>query len=116
MLYPHRVLSRTIIMDWVWDSSFEGLTNIVDVYVRQVRRKIDEGFEPKLIRTVRGIGYAVDPMGELLWQRGLYRGDRPGQGSGLRTIEAPAFFDAVSEVILDGRAEGLLYRIERNDP
>jgi DNA-binding response OmpR family regulator len=65
VLNPNRVLSRTMIMDRVWDQSFEGLTNIVDVYVRQVRRKIDEGFEPKLIRTVRGIGYAIDPLGEL---------------------------------------------------
>jgi DNA-binding response OmpR family regulator len=65
VLNPNRVLSRSMIMDRVWDQSFEGLTNIVDVYVRQVRRKIDEGFEQKLIRTVRGIGYAIDPMGEL---------------------------------------------------
>jgi DNA-binding response OmpR family regulator len=65
VLNPNRVLSRTMIMDRVWDQSFEGLTNIVDVYVRQVRRKVDEGFEPKLIRTVRGIGYAIDPLGEL---------------------------------------------------
>jgi two-component system copper resistance phosphate regulon response regulator CusR len=65
ILNPYRVLSRSMIMDHVWDQSFEGLTNIVDVYVRQVRRKIDDGFEPKLIRTVRGIGYAIDPMGEL---------------------------------------------------
>jgi DNA-binding response OmpR family regulator len=65
VLNPNRVLSRSMIMDRVWDQSFEGLTNIVDVYVRQVRRKIDDGFEPKLIRTVRGIGYAIDPLGEL---------------------------------------------------
>ncbi len=64
-LNPNRVLSRSMIMDRVWDQSFEGLTNIVDVYVRQVRRKIDDGFEPKLIRTVRGVGYAIDPLGEL---------------------------------------------------
>jgi len=65
VLNPNRVLSRSMIMDRVWDQSFEGLTNIVDVYVRQVRLKIDAGFEPKLIRTVRGIGYAIDPLGEL---------------------------------------------------
>jgi DNA-binding response OmpR family regulator len=65
ILNPNRVLSRSMIMDHVWDQSFEGMTNIVDVYVRQVRRKIDDGFEPKLIRTVRGMGYAIDPMGEL---------------------------------------------------
>ncbi len=54
-----------MIIDRVWDQSFEGLTNIVDVYVSQVRRKIDDDFEPKLIRTVRGLGYAIDPLGKL---------------------------------------------------
>jgi two-component system copper resistance phosphate regulon response regulator CusR len=52
-----RVLSRSMIVDHVWDQSFEGLTNIVDVYVRQLRTKIDEPFEQQLIRTVRGQGY-----------------------------------------------------------
>jgi DNA-binding response OmpR family regulator len=61
LLNAGRVLSRSMIIDRVWDQSFEGFTNIVDVYVRQLRRKIDEGFEPKLIRTVRGLGYSIDP-------------------------------------------------------
>lgn len=52
-----RVLTRTMIMEHVWDESFEGLTNIVDVYVRHLREKIDEGRPLKLIRTVRGSGY-----------------------------------------------------------
>jgi two-component system copper resistance phosphate regulon response regulator CusR len=60
LLNPGRVVSRSMIIDRVWDQSFEGFTNIVDVYVRQLRRKIDEGFEPKLIRTVRGLGYSID--------------------------------------------------------
>ena len=59
MLNTGRVLSRTMIMENVWDQSFEGLTNIVDVYVRQLRRKIDEGHHFKLIRTVRGVGYSI---------------------------------------------------------
>ena len=54
-----RVLSRTMIIEHVWDESFEGLTNIVDVYVRHLREKVDEGHEPKLIRTVRGMGYCL---------------------------------------------------------
>lgn len=54
-----RVLSRTMIMEHVWDESFESLTNIVDVYVRQLRVKIDEPFEPKLIHTIRGSGYTL---------------------------------------------------------
>jgi two-component system copper resistance phosphate regulon response regulator CusR len=60
VLNQGRVLSRSMIIDRVWDQSFEGLTNIVDVYVRQLRLKIDENFEPKLIRTVRGLGYSID--------------------------------------------------------
>ena len=51
-----RVLTRTMIMEHVWDESFEGLTNIVDVYVRHLRAKVDEAHEQKLIRTVRGRG------------------------------------------------------------
>jgi len=60
LLNQGRVLSRSMIIDRVWDQSFEGLTNIVDVYVRQLRLKIDENFEPKLIRTIRGVGYSID--------------------------------------------------------
>ncbi len=61
LLNAGRVVSRSMIIDRVWDQSFEGFTNIVDVYVRQLRRKIDEGYDPKLIRTVRGLGYSIDP-------------------------------------------------------
>jgi two-component system copper resistance phosphate regulon response regulator CusR len=56
---PGRVFSRTMILEHVWDQSFEGVTNIVDVYVRYLRRKIDDPFAHKLICTVRGVGYCV---------------------------------------------------------
>jgi DNA-binding response OmpR family regulator len=59
MVNTGRVISRTMIIEHVWDQSFEGLTNIVDVYIRQLRKKIDEAHEPKLIRTVRGVGYSI---------------------------------------------------------
>lgn len=59
MMNAGRVLSRTMIVENVWDQSFEGLTNIVDVYVRQLRKKIDEGNPLKLLRTVRGVGYSI---------------------------------------------------------
>jgi two-component system copper resistance phosphate regulon response regulator CusR len=59
-----RVLSRTMIIEHVWDESFEGLTNIVDVYVRHLRSKVDELHPCKLIRTVRGVGYSVSDQGE----------------------------------------------------
>jgi len=54
-----RVLSRTMIIEHVWDQSFQGLTNIVDVYVRQLRMKIDQPHERRLIHTVRGVGYSL---------------------------------------------------------
>ena len=54
-----RVCSRTMIIEHVWDQSFEGLTNIVDVYVRHLRSKVDDPFPIKLIRTVRGVGYGL---------------------------------------------------------
>jgi DNA-binding response OmpR family regulator len=56
---PGRVFSRTMIIEHVWDRSFEGLTNIVDVYVRHLRSKVDDPFPLKLIRTVRGVGYGI---------------------------------------------------------
>lgn len=59
-----RVLSRTMIIEHVWDESFEGLTNIVDVYVRHLRSKMDDHFPERLIRTVRGVGYAISPPSE----------------------------------------------------
>ena len=61
----------------------------------------------------RGVTTDVDPMGELLWQKGLYHGQRPKEGTGLRTINANAMFAAVSEVIKAGKAEGLLYSIRK---
>ncbi len=56
---PSRVFTRSMILEHVWDQSFEGVTNIVDVYVRHLRRKVDDPFEVKLIHTVRGVGYCV---------------------------------------------------------
>jgi DNA-binding response OmpR family regulator len=61
---PGRVFSRTMIIEHVWDQSFEGLTNIVDVYVRHLRSKVDDPFPVKLIRTVRGVGYGLAESAE----------------------------------------------------
>lgn len=55
----NRVVSRSMILEHVWDQSFEGFTNIVDVYIRHLRCKIDDPFPVKLIHTVRGVGYCV---------------------------------------------------------
>src|ERR1022692_2700017 len=55
-----RPLSRTMIVEHVWDMDYDGLTNIVDVYIRHLRSKIDDRFAQKLIQTVRGIGYMIE--------------------------------------------------------
>jgi len=54
------VLSRTRIAEQVWDMNFASDTNVVDVAVRRLRRKVDEPFTPKLIQTVRGVGYVLE--------------------------------------------------------
>src|SRR5271154_1060406 len=55
-----RPLSRTMIVEHVWDMDYDGLTNIVDVYIRHLRSKIDDKWPVKMIQTVRGIGYMLD--------------------------------------------------------
>jgi heavy metal response regulator len=54
-----RVLTRTMIAEHVWDYDFDPMSNIIDVYVNYLRKKIDSGREPKLIHTVRGVGYVL---------------------------------------------------------
>lgn len=61
----------------------------------------------------QGVVTLVDPMGEVLWERGLYSGVRPGTGSGLRVISATRMFEEVASVLREGRAKGLLYDIQQ---
>jgi heavy metal response regulator len=57
MRNPNQVVTRTMIADHVWDYTFDSFTNIIDVYVNYLRKKIDRDAEKKLIHTVRGVGY-----------------------------------------------------------
>lgn len=59
MRHPGQVLSRSQLLDRVWNYEMLTESNIVDIYIYYLRKKIDHGFEPKLIRTVRGAGYAI---------------------------------------------------------
>ena len=59
MRNPGRVLTRTMIAEHVWDYDFDPMTNVIDVYVNYLRKKIEAGGEPKLIHTVRGVGYVM---------------------------------------------------------
>jgi two-component system, OmpR family, response regulator len=54
-------VTRTRLLDHVWDENFTGSTNIVDVYVGYLRRKLEQPFDRPLIRTIRGVGYALEP-------------------------------------------------------
>lgn len=57
--HPDEVLSRAIIAEKVWDMNFDSETNVVEVHIRRLRSKVDDPFEQKLIRTVRGLGYRL---------------------------------------------------------
>jgi DNA-binding response OmpR family regulator len=59
MRHPGRVMSRTLITEYAWDYHFDPGTNIVDVVINRLRKKVDAGFPKKLVHTVRGVGYVV---------------------------------------------------------
>jgi DNA-binding response OmpR family regulator len=59
MRHPHQVLTRTMIAEHVWNYGFDNATNVIDVHMRNLRRKIDEPFPIKLIQTIRGAGYKI---------------------------------------------------------
>jgi two-component system OmpR family response regulator len=61
MRHPGEVVSRTQILEHVWDFNYEGLSNVVDVYIGYLRRKLELPFGRPLLRTVRGVGYALEP-------------------------------------------------------
>lgn len=57
MRHPDEILSRETLSEKVWEETFDTLTNVIDVYINYLRNKVDRQFEPKLIHTVRGVGY-----------------------------------------------------------
>lgn len=62
--HKDEVLPRSLIASQVWDMNFDSDTNVIDVAIRRLRAKIDDNFEPRLIKTVRGMGYMLDSMSE----------------------------------------------------
>jgi DNA-binding response OmpR family regulator len=62
MRNPNRVLSRTQIAEKVWDMNFEPGSNVIDVYISSLRKKVDRGFERELIHTIKGAGYRFGVM------------------------------------------------------
>ncbi len=59
LLHPRQVLTRDFIFDRVWGYDFGGASNIIEVYMRYLRQKLEEGGEPRLLHTVRGVGYVL---------------------------------------------------------
>lgn len=59
MLNAPRRVTRAMIIEHVWNLSFDTMTNVVDVYINYLRKKVDGGFDAKLIRTIRGVGYSI---------------------------------------------------------
>jgi two-component system, OmpR family, response regulator len=59
--HPHEIISRTRLLEHVWDQNYEGSTNVVDVYIGYLRRKLENPFGRRLIRTVRGVGFVLEP-------------------------------------------------------
>ena len=63
MRHPGEIITRTMISEEVWDVHFDTSTNIIDVHVSHLRNKIDKDFEPKLLHTVKGVGYVLEDRG-----------------------------------------------------
>lgn len=61
MRHPGQVMTRTMLLEQVWDYRFDPQTNVIDVHISRLRQKIDRGFEHALIQTVRGAGYSLRP-------------------------------------------------------
>ena len=70
-----RVVSKTMIMEHVWDYHFDPQTNVVEARICRLRDKIDREFEPKLIHTVRGVGYVLRAKKPLPWVAVFYLGE-----------------------------------------
>lgn len=62
MRNPGRLITREMAEQHVWDYDFEGVSNVIDVYIRRLRRKVDDPYEVKLLETVRGAGYRLVPQ------------------------------------------------------
>ena len=56
-----RIITRDMALDHVWSYDFEASSNVVDVYVRRLRRKVDDPFQSQILQTVRGTGYRLTP-------------------------------------------------------
>ena len=108
-----RPLSRTMIVEHVWDMDYDGLTNIVDVYIRHLRSKIDDKWPEKMIQTVRGIGYMLEAPEKTAKRRSRdstdgavhasLRGSRAARGFRARAALPP---DAELRVLLHPAAGG----------
>jgi DNA-binding response OmpR family regulator len=64
MRHAGEVLTRAMIAEHVWDFTWDRLTNVIDVYINHLRRKLEDGGEPRIIHAVRGVGYVMRAAGD----------------------------------------------------
>jgi DNA-binding response OmpR family regulator len=61
MRHPGRPITKTMILEHIWDYSFDPQTNVVDVLAHRLRSKLEKGFPSKILHTIRGVGYVIKP-------------------------------------------------------
>ena len=66
--HAHQIVTRTMLLESVWDYRFDPQTNVIDVHISRLRSKVDKGFQPALIHTVRGVGYSLTDQPQSLPQ------------------------------------------------
>ncbi|MFB3907164.1 MAG: response regulator [Candidatus Eisenbacteria bacterium] len=87
---PNQVVTRTMLAEHVWEQDFDPFSNVIDVHIARLRRKIDDSFEPKLLQTVRGSGYMLQVPQSLEQPNLTAQGQGPAQESGAAVHKAPA--------------------------
>jgi aminoglycoside 3-N-acetyltransferase len=105
MTFYHHV-EEMLAAPWRYHKRFEGWWTGADGVTER------RGFSICVRDLERGVQTRVDPMGERLWERGVWTGERPGEGAGLRVADAEAVFNATAEAIEAGEGPALLYTLE----
>lgn len=107
MTYYHYV-EEMMKVDYRYYKNFSG------IYTNELGITETKNFQLYVRDLERGVTTDVNNMEELLWKEGLYKGNRHNEKFGCRTINARSLFEVTSEVIRSGRAEGMLYKIQKN--
>tara|TARA_Y100000996_G_scaffold286660_1_gene226286 strand:+ start:155 stop:943 length:789 start_codon:yes stop_codon:yes gene_type:complete len=103
--YHHIEESNNV--EWRYHKIFKG------IYEDYENKKSEKEYSVFVRKLEKNVITHVDPAGELLWSEGLYKGSRPNTKTGLRVINASQMYEFISKIILDGKANGILYKQSR---